>query len=189
MRFPLFLFTRGRPTSVDTIDPNGKLTSVTCHVPALCAKALSQQQAQLSGAKALNAGNKPPALAGAKQNVRADVLKQIGAKPNEETTTRKNKANTDALDRFKNKATLQNFTTGNQQTKGGFAKDRIPAGSNINGKAVPRSQSPSQYSQGNMHQPQNKLTTNYKAKSNSTNWNSSAGSQGTVKQQHYKKPQ
>ena len=116
------------------------------------------------------------------------MLKQIGAKPNEETTTGKNKANNDALDRFKNKATLQNFTTGNQQTKEGFAKSQIPAGSNINGKAVPRTQSPSEFSQGNKHQPQNNLTKNYNAKSNSLNWNSSAGSQGTVKHDLYKKP-
>ena len=98
-------------------------------------------------------------------------------------TNGKNKANTDALDRFKNKATLQNFTAGNQQTKEGFAKSQIPAGSNINGKAVPRIQSPSEFSQGNKHQPQNNLTKNFDAKSNSLNSNSSAGSQGTVKHQ------
>ena len=178
----------GRPTSADTVDANGKLTSVTCHVPAVCAGALNQQQKQLSGAKALNAGNTPPALAGAKRNVRADILKQIGAKPNEETTTGKNKANNDALDRFKNRAKLQNFTTGNQQTKEGFAKSQIPAGSNINGKAVPRTQSPSEYSQGSMHQPHNNLTTNYNAKSKSQNLNSSAGSQGAAKHNLHEKP-
>ncbi len=177
----------GRPTSADTVDANGKLTSVTCHVPAVCAKALSQQQAQLSGAKALKAGNTPQhSLANNKQQMKADVLGQIGAKPNKETTTGKNKANNDALDRFKNKATLQNFTAGNQQTKEGFAKSQI--GGNINGKAVPKTQSPSEYSQGVKHQPHNNLTKNYSAKSNSPNWNSSAGSQGIVKQQHYKKP-
>ena len=101
----------------------------------------------------------------------------------------KNKANNDALERFKNRAKLQNFTAGNQQTKEGFAKDRIPAGSNINGKAVPKIQSPSEFSQGVKHQPQNNLTKTFNAKSKSLNSNSSAGSQGTVKQQHYKTPQ
>ena len=80
------------------------------------------------------------------------------------------------------------FTTGNQQTKEGFAKSQIPAGSNINGKSIPKSQSPREFSQGNKHQPQNNLTTNDNAKSNSLNSNSSAGSQGTVKHQNFTTP-
>ena len=165
--------------------------------------ALNQQQKQLSGANTLKANTKPQGLTATKPNVKADVLqqiqgkssgdlkgakakvnndvlKQIGAKSNKGTTTGENKANNDALDRSKNRAELQNFTAGNQQTKEGFAKSQIPGG-NINGKAVPKTQSPSEFSQGNKHQPHNNLTTNYNAKSNSKNWNSSAGSQGTVK--------
>lgn len=74
----------GRPSSVDTVDANGKLTSVKCDVPAVCAGALNQQQKQLTGVPASPTAQRlPPARPNGKQNIKADVAKQIEGKSSE----------------------------------------------------------------------------------------------------------
>jgi hypothetical protein len=201
----------GRPTSADTVDANGKLTSVTCHVPAVCAGALSQQQKQLSAAKTQNlpgnnasanklqgghqANNKQQVQSdilnqiqsrgiskGFKQNIKADVANQIGINPGAGAQANLKETHPEQFGIKTNK----NMAVTGKNNKENFYKSEIKPGSKFG--AVPKSQSPSQYSQGNKYQPRNNLTKNYNAKSKSLNWNSSAASQGTVKQQHYKKP-
>ena len=87
----------GRPTSADTVDANGKLTSVTCHVPAVCAGALNQQQKQLSAANTLKANTKPQGLTATKPNVKADVLQQIQGKSSGDLSVAKDKLKTTGM--------------------------------------------------------------------------------------------
>ena len=120
---------------------------------------------------------------GVKEGVKADVAKQIGINPG--GGVQANQKETYPGKSTTLMPTQNTAVAGKDKNKEGLYKGEITPRSRF--KAIPHSQSPSQFSQGNMHQPQNKLTKNYNAKSKSLNWNSSAGSRGTVKQQHYEK--
>ena len=155
-----------------------------------------------AGANTLKANTKPQGLTATKDNVKADVLKRIQANQNRRSlagaktqnlvgqnklpgnnplanklqglASNKQQIQADVLNQIQNK-------TGPKGVKENFKAD---ASKQIGSKfgAIPKIQSPSEFSQGNKHQPQNNLTTNLNARSKSLNWNSSAGSHQTLTQ-------
>ena len=144
----------GRPASVATLDSNGKeISRVQCDAPGKCPQTKLHNLAgnNLEGVHA----NKLQGFAG--QKVQTGAKEQVKA---------------DILNQIQNNA-------GSKGVKENFKAD---ASKQIGSKfgAIPKPQSPSEYSQGVKHQPHNNLTTNLNAKSKSLNWNSSAGSHQTV---------
>ena len=129
-------------------------------------------------------GEQPKELATGKQDIKADVANQIGINPSGGVQANQKGIHPEQLGILKPNKNVA--VVGPDKNKESLYKGEITPRSKF--QSIPKSQSPSEFSQGNKHQPHNNLTTNYNAKSKSQNLNSSAGSQGAAKHNLHEKP-
>jgi hypothetical protein len=152
-------------------------------------------------------GAQQQGLTTSKQQIKADVAKQIGDKSHVDVAGSKEKLKAGIADRLKNRGrSVQlnpqplppgpppdkvggnkhldnkiNIGSSKSNTKEGFARGEIPPGSKINGKVVPPSQTPGQVLQDSKHRPKINAMGQLKSNAKVQNWGSAAGSQGAAK--------